>query len=214
MGRRTLKNLDNRILKRVIIYGSKNGIERISTKKIASDLGITEPTIYVHFETKNNLLKQAYLKAYDNVFAPIEELVNHDIDKLTAIGKDTLLPLLESAKGNPESYMYFSYYMNWPLRDKNDPDDPIITLRNSIAKAVGIEDYANRSSIDDLLISATLKTLDVFIRAVVNGAYEANESTGRILAAIVYHGLSGAKEGIKERLGSSDYAELEGTKAE
>ncbi len=62
MARRTLRALDSRIIKRTIQAGAKRGVSNISTKDISFILGITEPTIYVHFGTKDNLLYQAYLE--------------------------------------------------------------------------------------------------------------------------------------------------------
>lgn len=102
MARRKLRNLDNRILRKVVAHGAALGIDEISTKKIAEEIGITEPTIYVHFQTRVNLLFSA------NEFA-IKEL-------LSGFGNDdaTLLQrwgsALESAKNNPLSALYAYYY--------------------------------------------------------------------------------------------------------
>lgn len=83
MARRTLRALDNRIIKRTLISGAKNGICNISTKEIASILGITEPTIYVHYKTKENLLFCAYKEAVEDILK-----VNHSLlDDLEKTGK-------------------------------------------------------------------------------------------------------------------------------
>jgi AcrR family transcriptional regulator len=93
MARRTLHHLDERICKRVIYYGAKKGIESISTKRIASDLHISEPTIYVHFKNKDVLLLTCYQNITDslnrllakNLYGPYkskkEELLQ-DINKI------------------------------------------------------------------------------------------------------------------------------------
>jgi AcrR family transcriptional regulator len=68
MARRNLRNIDQRIINRTIEEGAAKGIDGISTKKIASLLRITEPTIYVHFGTKDNLLKEAYKTAVATLY--------------------------------------------------------------------------------------------------------------------------------------------------
>lgn len=67
MARRTLRALDSRIIKRTIQAGAKRGVSNISTKDMSLILGITEPTIYVHFGTKDNLLYQAYLECRKSI---------------------------------------------------------------------------------------------------------------------------------------------------
>lgn len=91
MARRTLRALDNRIIKRTLIAGAKKGINNISTKEIASLLDITEPTIYVHYKTKENLLFCAYKEAVMEILG-----VNH-----------SLLDALEKSKKTDEDIKNF-----------------------------------------------------------------------------------------------------------
>ncbi len=67
MARRTLRALEARIKRKTIEEAFKNGFKRISTKDIAEVLSITEPTIYVHFKSKGELLFESYLYAKDIV---------------------------------------------------------------------------------------------------------------------------------------------------
>ncbi len=108
MARRKLRNLDNRILKKTVIHGAEFGIDEISTKKIAEEIGITEPTIYVHFNTRNNLLLLA------NEYA-IEKLKEESAGEATLMDKWGLL--LKAASANPEAAKYAYYY-----RQKNTSD--------------------------------------------------------------------------------------------
>lgn len=75
MARRTLHHLDERICKRVIYYGAKKGIDSISTKRIASDLHISEPTIYIHFKSRADLL----LATYQGIVDGLENLLENTI---------------------------------------------------------------------------------------------------------------------------------------
>jgi len=65
MGRRVLKNIDERILNEVLKENFKYGISCISTKRIASHLGISEPVIFTHFGTKDGLMTAAFKYAWN-----------------------------------------------------------------------------------------------------------------------------------------------------
>ncbi len=103
MARRKLRNLDNRILKKVVSHGAEYGINGISTKKIAEEIGITEPTIYVHFHTRKNLLLAA------NEFA-LNNLKNFSDVDATLSGKWG--QLLLSAKENKDDAIYAYFFRN------------------------------------------------------------------------------------------------------
>ena len=60
MGRRTLDNIERKILKQTIKLGALNGLDHISTIEIAQKVGISEGTIFVHFKTKENLIFESY----------------------------------------------------------------------------------------------------------------------------------------------------------
>lgn len=112
MARRKLRNLDARILKKTIYYGALLGIDEISTKKIAEDIGITEPTIYVHFRTRANLLFEANSAAVKKIG---EEFLSGDM----SLSERFRLALM-SAKNNPEAVLYAFYYRQKNLSDEFD----------------------------------------------------------------------------------------------
>ena len=112
MARRKLRNLDARILKKTLYYGALLGIDKISTKKIAEDIGITEPTIYVHFRTRANLLYEGYRTAIKQVFA---EFANENSPTETRF-----FHALQSAKNNVEAAIYAYYYRQLNLSDEYD----------------------------------------------------------------------------------------------
>jgi AcrR family transcriptional regulator len=61
MGRRAIKNLEEKILQEVIRLTNKKGLESLLTREVANNLKISEPTIFSHFKTKYNLLINASL---------------------------------------------------------------------------------------------------------------------------------------------------------
>ena len=51
MGYRELGNIDERILDTIIQLGARDGVESVSSKKIAKELGISSGTIFNKFST-------------------------------------------------------------------------------------------------------------------------------------------------------------------
>ena len=77
MGRRTLDNIDQKIIRTTIKIGAEKGAEHVSTLDLAKKLGISEGTIFVHFKTKSNLLAAAR----DYVFAKIQPAYDEFMEK-------------------------------------------------------------------------------------------------------------------------------------
>lgn len=50
----------NELLESAIRLVAKNGMENIRTKEIAEDVGISEGTMYKHFKSKNEILRDAF----------------------------------------------------------------------------------------------------------------------------------------------------------
>jgi AcrR family transcriptional regulator len=65
MCRTSIADIDEKILDEVIAESFSNGIGWVSTKQIASTLGISEPVIFSHFHTKKNLIISAYPRAWE-----------------------------------------------------------------------------------------------------------------------------------------------------
>lgn len=75
MPRRNLSvDIDEQMVAATIKLGAKIGLESVTTMKVGMACGVAEPTVYRHFNSKENLLYQAYLQV-DNVLTSI-------IDKL------------------------------------------------------------------------------------------------------------------------------------
>lgn len=69
-----IKDCDERILSETIKLGALVGVGRqTSTKEIACACGINEATIFTHFKTKENLLRQAFLTIDRKIAAKIAE---------------------------------------------------------------------------------------------------------------------------------------------
>ena len=64
MARPRIKNLDQNIIHEVMVLSYESGLSVLSTKKIASRLKISEPTIFAHFGTKAKLLLAVFAEAW------------------------------------------------------------------------------------------------------------------------------------------------------
>jgi AcrR family transcriptional regulator len=67
MGRRTIKNVDTKIMDEVIKENFRYGIASISTKDLARRIHISEPVIFAHFKTKQNLMNRTFEYAWSKV---------------------------------------------------------------------------------------------------------------------------------------------------
>lgn len=178
MARRTLRNLDERIIKLTIHYGAIGGIEGIQTKRMAKDLGITEPTIYVHFKTKENLLFEAYKNALATIYGasalkdPSEPL------------EETIISVLALSKEHPEEAIYSFYYRHYSKRKELPPanEGAIRVIAEGLAK----EKTTGQVS----LIPTAMQVLTFFTYRVAKGVAAADKTTAHALLCFLLGGLS------------------------
>jgi AcrR family transcriptional regulator len=67
MSRKSIPNVDEKILEEVIRETFRYGVAMISTKKVAKHLHISEPVIFAHFKTKQNLIDQTFAYAWNKI---------------------------------------------------------------------------------------------------------------------------------------------------
>lgn len=124
MARRTLRALDARIIKKTIAMGAKEGIAGVSTKEMAIALGITEPTIYVHFKTKDNLLESAYKDCMEEIKNVENAFVNEYLEssKTEDDLRKLLLSLIKVEGVSDEKISYISNYEKEKEDDATNDD--------------------------------------------------------------------------------------------
>jgi AcrR family transcriptional regulator len=66
MGRKGIKNIEGKIIAEVMREAFKNGIAAVSTKEVAAKLHISEPVIFAHFQTKQNLMTKTFETAWNS----------------------------------------------------------------------------------------------------------------------------------------------------
>lgn len=70
MGCEPIKNTEKKTLTQAMKRTRKNGIAAISTKEAAHRVGISEPAIFVHFKTKQNLMIRTFEEAWTALLRP------------------------------------------------------------------------------------------------------------------------------------------------
>lgn len=118
MGRRAIKNLEEKILQEVIRLTNKKGLESLLTREVANNLKISEPTIFSHFKTKYNLLINAFLEAHSLInFDPCLPLNREPKEYEKGLAK--FKEQLERMKDNMEPLSYIVQYLSSPYFAEN-----------------------------------------------------------------------------------------------
>jgi AcrR family transcriptional regulator len=115
MGRRFIQNIDGKIFNEIIRETFKHGISSLSTKEIAKHIHISEPVIFAHFKTKQNLIDQTFNYAWHQIperaIFPTPDIDIRD-PKVYAIYIDRFKQVLSYPKELVfiESYQHSSFY--------------------------------------------------------------------------------------------------------
>lgn len=88
-------NTEDKILNASIILFSQKGYSAVTTKEIAKEAGVSEMTLFRHFESKHNLFEKAFDKFVfsPKVIALFEEFewdLERDLNKICSSYQDTL----------------------------------------------------------------------------------------------------------------------------
>lgn len=110
MGRKILHNVDGKIMDEVIRETFKYGIAMISTKDVARRLHISEPVIFSHFKTKQNLIDQTFVAAWSKM--PVRVIFpTPDVDIRNPIIYEAYIARFDEVLSYPKELVYLdSYY--------------------------------------------------------------------------------------------------------
>ncbi|MCI2111668.1 MAG: TetR/AcrR family transcriptional regulator [Bacilli bacterium] len=194
MARRTLRNLDARIIKLTIHYGATNGIDNISTKRIAKDLKITEPTIYVHFKTKERLLLAAYKGILANIYAG---RLLRDVDEKNQSDylQGELLRVLQLSDTHREEVIYaFNYRNSSHQKSFSSPEGDAYLNHFTKALLATIQDPDMADSVRKTLIPVCYDVFELFAYKVAKGEVRADMLTVKIMVSLIIGGLQGTRD--------------------
>jgi AcrR family transcriptional regulator len=112
MGRKPICNVEKKIMEEVLRADFKYGIYSLSTKEIASHLKISEPVIFSHFKTKQNLLDRSfeYALAKINLASAIPEPGS----VIVPDAEERFLTFFQFALQEPKALVYANNYAHSP----------------------------------------------------------------------------------------------------
>jgi len=212
MARRNLRNIDQRIINRTIEEGAIKGIDDISTKKIASLLRITEPTIYVHFGTKDNLLKEAYRSAAATLYDIVGLSADDDLD---VIAPYNLTIVAKQAQAHRNEVIYVFNYRHMPgfieFTEAKTPQGEAIfeALRSTWYHGSNLENPAPFCPyIDRQLYLYVLEMISGFVYSIAKNELPADETTAKFFSALLLSSLRYGKELFKSMLTDENREDL------
>lgn len=107
--KRLAPDIDDQMIRATIELGAREGIGKITTLKVARACGVAEPTVYRHFESKMNLMYQAFLLLEREVLEVLKDK-KFDFTNLkegTRQFEDLILNCLIS---RPDETVYYNSY--------------------------------------------------------------------------------------------------------
>jgi AcrR family transcriptional regulator len=198
MGRRKLdRHIDEKIMNEVMRQSLRTGICFVSTKEIAKKLGISEPVIFAHFKTKNDLMNSTFALAWtpfvsDPLFRYFQQC--RGVISFESFKKG----ILETLTWKKE-IAFLHYYLASSIMDSKLVENTtssyfhqFVRLFKNVAPNVSEEDLA-------LIARGLLLARIDFSNAFVAGDFETNDDNLRIL----FNFLSGGLEFAVKKLSAT-----------
>jgi AcrR family transcriptional regulator len=186
MGRKTIANIDKKIVREVWRESVKYGIESVSTKEISQKLKISEPVIFTHFKTKKNLMLSAFEEAWrllpDRNVIPTK-LINGDEEEAFSNFKE----IVRLCTANPSPIIYANQFVNSSYFSKKEAGPIMSSYEQELKRNFGsinpkiTPNYLENLS--DLAISGLLNSLS---RIVLGQFGKDDESLCVVWGTIVY----------------------------
>lgn len=127
------KKKKNLIIDAAISLFAKNSPDEIHLKDIAGELGISAPTIYQYFESRDDLFVEIFNKEILNIVKYVENKIEEDKDEtLEAITRYSVHYFIENEGG----FQIITYF----LVKNNIPSDILKRARNAISNFLTIID--------------------------------------------------------------------------
>ncbi len=136
---RARADLRARILAAAAELFVEQGYEGLSLRKLASQIGYTAPTIYLHFENKDALLFALLDEGYNQLGAQLRAAVDSAVDPLAAL-EALGRAYIAFGHGHPQHYqlmfMRRADFLQARLAARPAANDPFNTLQEAVARAV------------------------------------------------------------------------------
>ena len=183
MARRTLIDIDNRIIDAVIQIGSEEGIKNVTSNKVAKLCGISHFTCFEHFGTRQGMLDTAAERIEDEFLKDLEELIDNvkDVVKVWNIIIDRFL--IKSKK--PLYYWYYHKENKYELTLKSEKE----MFYLNYAKRVFPNSNANTDLEYMLLWDHMIEMMFYYTEKIINGLIPNTIESRNYISKIVFEGI-------------------------
>ena len=186
MARRTLVDIDEKMIDAAIQIGGDEGINEITSRKIARMCDITDPLIFVHFGTMDNLLTIAYKKLCSDMLRAAQHLgVTGEEGNL----KEKWPSIIAYFTNHPNltKFLYNAIHSKYGM---SVPEDFKEFFINIIVNSVNA--FNPNTSIEDCRVFyyLTLESLLHFCVRIINGELEMNQNNLNIGYKVVFGGYN------------------------
>jgi AcrR family transcriptional regulator len=186
MGRKTIANIDKKIIREVWRESVKYGIESVSTKQISQKLKVSEPVIFTHFKTKRNLMLSAFEEAWhalpERKIFPTK-LINGDEDEAFNGFKE----IVNLCLANPSPVIFANQFINSSYFTKKEAGPITHAFQSELAANFGeINPKIGPNYLDNLSDLAIDGLLNSLARIVLGQFAHDEESLCVVWGTIVY----------------------------
>lgn len=191
MSRRSIPHIDKKIIKEIFRETNKSGIASVSTLKIAHRLKISEPVIFAHFHSKQELMEAAFIEAWNTMplLAPIPvDLSFEKKEECFALYKQKIVEVGAAS----DELAYIACFLNssyYNFERVSQIEKPFLDeLKAMFHKANPLLDETTLSLIADRFIESSITTLN----HVIHQDYAQSEEVLRTLFNVRVYGFVGA----------------------
>ena len=79
---RIIENLSNDIIEKAIEIIVNEGIEKLSIRRLASELGVAASTIYTYYESKEQIISAIAMNKWEETLSCIDEMCDSDLSEV------------------------------------------------------------------------------------------------------------------------------------
>lgn len=107
--KRLAPDIDAQMITATLELGAREGIGKITTLKVAKACSVAEPTVYRHFESKKNLMLQAFLQLEKEIGVALKGEI-FDTRDLKGSTRKYMDKIFDCLVAHPDETVYYNSY--------------------------------------------------------------------------------------------------------
>ena len=138
-----------RIAKAAIGLFAQKGVDRTTMKDLAQTLGVSEPALYRHYESKEALYASAFLEAYERIAREVIETCSREPDFSRCVAAlVALFARLFDEEGAMFTFVLIDHHRHLGAVPAEPERNPVEALRQFFDRAMDAGDIPRRGSPD------------------------------------------------------------------